>query len=131
LAKHEVDPRRLGFEITETVVIDNFQLARESLHQLRQLGCSVGLDDFGTGYSSLSYLRQLPVDFLKLDRSLVEDVDTDDQAFHIAETIVRLARSLSLTTIGEGIEQTGQAEALRRTGCDFGQGFLYGRAEPF
>ena len=130
LTKHKVDPRRLAFEITESVVIDNFQLAQESLHQLRTLGCSIGLDDFGTGYSSLSYLRKLSVDFLKLDRSLVEDIDADDQAFHIADTIVTLAKALSLTTIAEGVEQTGHAEALRRIGCDFGQGWLYGQAEP-
>ncbi len=103
----EVSPGRLLFEVTETFVVDNFDLASEFLGSLRQMGCPVGLDDFGSGYSSLGYLRRLPVDFLKLDRALVEDVDLDPQAARIAETIVALSHSLSLTTIAEGIERAG------------------------
>ena len=124
----EVSPGRLLFEVTETFVVDNFDLASECLGSLRQMGCSVGLDDFGSGYSSLGYLRRLPVDFLKLDRALVQDVDTDLQAARIAETIVALSRSLSLTTIAEGIERVEQADALTTMGCQFGQGFLFGPA---
>lgn len=106
------------------------QLATESLSRLRRLGCTVGLDDFGTGYSSLGYLRRLPVDFIKLDRELVGDLDTDPQAARIAETIVSLARALSLTTIAEGIERQSQADALRAMNCHYGQGWLFGRPAP-
>ncbi len=122
----EVSPGRLLFEVTETFVVDNFDVASEFLGSLRQMGCQVGLDDFGSGYSSLGYLRRLPVDFLKLDRALVQDVDMDPQAARIAEAIVALARSLSLNTIAEGIERAEQADALTTMGCRYGQGFFFG-----
>lgn len=126
----DIPPGRLLFEVTENFVVDNFDVAAESLGNLRQLGCFVGLDDFGTGYSSLGYLRRLPVDFLKLDRVLVQDIHTDPQAARIAETIVSLARSLSLATIAEGIEREEQAEALTAMGCHYGQGWLFGHPQP-
>jgi diguanylate cyclase (GGDEF)-like protein/PAS domain S-box-containing protein len=126
----EVSPSRLLFEVTENFVVENFDLAVQALGSLRQLGCPVGLDDFGTGYSSLGYLRKLPVDFLKLDRVLVRDIDSDIQAARIAETIVSLARTLSLATIAEGVEREQQADSLADMGCQFGQGWLFGPPEP-
>jgi diguanylate cyclase (GGDEF)-like protein/PAS domain S-box-containing protein len=125
-----VKPERLSFEVTEEVVIEKFELATATLRRIRRLGCLVGLDDFGVGYSSLSYLRRLPVDFLKLDRELVEDVDTDDQAAAIAGTIVALAKTLSLATVAEGVEREAQADVLTSMGCDFGQGWLFGYPAP-
>ncbi len=122
-----IDPQRLIFEITESVLIENFDLASESLQRLRGIGCPVGLDDFGTGYSSLGYLRRLPVDFLKLDRQLVEDVDSDRQSEKIVRSIVALAASLELTTYAEGVEREEQADLLRAMACQFGQGWLFGR----
>lgn len=130
LSTKSLDPEQLSFEVTEAVVVENYDLAVHSLNRVRRLGCSVGLDDFGTGYSSLAYLRRLPVDFLKVDRSLIEDVDTDTQAARIAETIVGLARTLSLTTIAEGIERQAQADTLTAMGYHYGQGWLYGHPEP-
>ena len=130
LAAKRTDAGRLAFEVTEAVVIKDFELAIESLNRLRALGCPVGLDDFGTGYSSLGYLRRLPVDFLKLDRELVAEVDSDSQAAEIAGMIVTLARALSLATVAEGIERTEQASILTAMGCDYGQGWLYGRPAP-
>lgn len=126
LALTGVPPASLAFEVTENVVVENFELAVRSLSSLRQLGCPTGLDDFGSGYSSLGYLRRLPLDFLKLDRELVRDVDTDPQASRIAETIIVLGRTLSLLTI-EGFERQSQADALADMGCQFGQGWLFGR----
>ena len=70
----------MGFEVTETLLVEHFDFAVQTLSAIRQLGCTVGLDDFGTGYSSLSYLRRLPIDFLKIDGSLLADIDTDVQA---------------------------------------------------
>ncbi|HTW06212.1 MAG TPA: GGDEF domain-containing protein [Acidimicrobiales bacterium] len=125
-----IAPRALGFEVTETVVIENYGLAVECLRRLRHLGCSVGLDDFGVGYSSLGYLRRLPVDFLKLDRELVRDLGSDAQVAPIAEAIISMAHSLGLTTTAEGIEEQAQADALTVMGCDFGQGWLFGRPAP-
>ena len=127
LHAHDVRPELISFEITEAVLIDNFPLAIDCLNRLRELGIAVGLDDFGTGYSSLGYLRRLPVDFLKLDRQLVAEVDTDLQAAAIAGTIVSLARTLALVTIAEGIERQRQADILADQGCHYGQGWLFGR----
>jgi diguanylate cyclase (GGDEF)-like protein/PAS domain S-box-containing protein len=126
LAARGVRPQRLAFEITETVVVENHALASECLSSLRSLGCSVGLDDFGTGYSSLGYLRRLPVDFLKIDRSLVSDVADDSQAARIVEAISSLADALGLFTIAEGLERESQLEALVEIGVDAGQGWLLG-----
>ena len=130
LRTQRLRPERLAFEVTEAVVVENFELVSESLNRLRHLGCPVGLDDFGTGYSSLSYLRRLPVDFLKLDRALVEDVDTNPQSASIANTIVSLASTLSLATIAEGVERQAQADTLNGMGCHYGQGWLFGHAVP-
>jgi diguanylate cyclase (GGDEF)-like protein/PAS domain S-box-containing protein len=126
----DISPERLLFEVTENFVVENFGIAGGSLANLRQLGCLVGLDDFGTGYSSLAYLRRLPVDFLKLDRVLVQDIDTDPQAARIAETVVVLAHALGLPTIAEGIERPEQADGLAAMGCQYGQGWLFGRPQP-
>jgi diguanylate cyclase (GGDEF)-like protein/PAS domain S-box-containing protein len=118
---------QLSFEITETAVVDNFELAAASLHALRRLGCAVGLDDFGTGYSSLGYLRKLPVDFVKLDRTLIADVDTDRQASLVASSVFTLAHALSLVTVAEGIERPSQLRKITDMGCTYGQGWLFGR----
>jgi EAL domain-containing protein (putative c-di-GMP-specific phosphodiesterase class I) len=127
---NDVAPQRLVFEITESVIIENFDIATRSLHELRDLGCPVGLDDFGTGHSSLGYLRRLPLDFLKLDRALIVGIDVDPQGAQIIEAILGLARTLSLTTIAEGVEREPQAEVLRAIGCEYGQGWLFGRPAP-
>jgi diguanylate cyclase (GGDEF)-like protein len=127
LRASRLKPGALGFEVTETAVIEDFSLAVECLGSLRHLGCPVGLDDFGVGYSSLGYLRHLPVDFIKLDRELVRDIGSDPQAARIAEAIISMAHSLGLTTTAEGIEQQVQADALTVMGCDHGQGWLFGR----
>ncbi|HTU36688.1 MAG TPA: bifunctional diguanylate cyclase/phosphodiesterase [Acidimicrobiales bacterium] len=130
LSAGQVEAERVAFEITETVVIENFELATQSLTALRNLGCLVGLDDFGTGHSSFGYLRRLPVDFLKLDRELVGDIDTDPQAARITEAVVGLAASLSLATVAEGVEREQQGAVLVDLGCEFGQGFLFGEPRP-
>ena len=121
---------QLAFEVTETALMDNFETATSTLSRLRQLGCLVGLDDFGVGYSSLNYLHRLPVDFIKLDRSLVSAVDTDGQARTIAASFVSLAKALSLGTVAEGIERPSFIGGLRDMGCDDGQGWHFGHPMP-
>ena len=121
----------LVFEVTETLLIEQFDYAVAVLKGLRDLGCLVGLDDFGTGYSSLAYLRRLPIDFLKIDGSLVADIDTDHQSKAITQAILAMSKALGLYTIAEGVETDAQADALQAIGCELGQGYLFGPpAEP-
>lgn len=127
LSAHRLPASSLGFEITETLVIEQFDYTADVLRQIRELGCAVGLDDFGTGYSSLSYLRRLPISFVKIDGSLTADIDTDCQARAIVGAIVTMADALGLEVIAEGVEAESQATALREVGCSLGQGYHLGR----
>ncbi len=130
LEGNEVTALQLAFEVTETALMENFETATATLSRLRQLGCLVGLDDFGVGYSSLNYLHRLPVDFIKLDRSLVDAIETDAQARTIAASFVSLAKALSLGTVAEGIERASLVGPLTEMGCDYGQGWHFGHPMP-
>jgi diguanylate cyclase (GGDEF)-like protein len=127
LSAHRLPASSLGFEVTETLVIEQFDHTANVLRQIRELGCAVGLDDFGTGYSSLGYLRRLPISFVKIDGSLSADIDTDCQARAIVGAIVTMADALGLEVIAEGVETESQATALRDVGCSLGQGYHLGR----
>jgi EAL domain-containing protein (putative c-di-GMP-specific phosphodiesterase class I) len=127
LAARQLPAAALGFEVTETLLIEHFAYTAEILCEIRQLGCRVGLDDFGTGYSSLGYLRRLPIDFVKVDGSLTADIDADPQARAIVGAIVTMAAALHLDVIAEGVETAGQAAALADLGCGQAQGFYFGR----
>lgn len=129
LKLYHLDPHDLGFEVTETLLVENFDYAADILRAIRNLGCRVGLDDFGVGFSSLSYLRKLPIDFLKIDRSLISDIDKDHQAAAIVKAIITMADALQLDAVAEGVERNEELEVLRDLGCNFVQGFLLGR--PF
>jgi diguanylate cyclase (GGDEF)-like protein len=125
-----LDPRNLHLELTETAVID---LSPDTLHQLgriRDLGVEIGLDDFGTGYASLTHLRRLPLTFVKIDRSFVQGVGTDQEDERIVAAVVDLAANLGLRSIGEGVETKEQLARLRELGCDQAQGFLFARPLP-
>ena len=119
-------PERLVLEITESVLIDDTDLAIERLHALKGLGVGLALDDFGTGYSSLSYLSRFPVDILKMDRSFLRDGETA-QARNLATAVVGLGATMALEVVAEGIEMSEQWHTLRDLGCDLGQGFLFAR----
>ena len=114
------------FEITESLAIETWEQAVGIVGELRHLGFRVGLDDFGTGYSSLAYLRRLPIDFLKVDRSLIADIDTDRRARSIAGGAIKLAKALGLEVIAEGVERQSQAVPLLELGADLAQGHLFG-----
>jgi diguanylate cyclase (GGDEF)-like protein/PAS domain S-box-containing protein len=125
-----LDPSTLVLEMTESVMITSTPDTVELLRQLKRLGIQLAIDDFGTGYSSLSYLSRFPVDLLKVDRSFVEKIASDSHSAELVQTIVQLGRSLGLQTVAEGIETSEQLGALRRIGCEFGQGFLFSRPVP-
>jgi diguanylate cyclase (GGDEF)-like protein/PAS domain S-box-containing protein len=122
-----LEPGRLLLEITESLMIDHVELAIARLNALRDLGVLIAVDDFGTGYSSLSYIRRLPINVLKIDKSFIDDIDSNDEQGNLTGAIMDLARALSLRCVAEGIERTKQLERLKDLGCDYAQGFLLGR----
>ena len=124
------DPSLLVFEITETAVIADEQAGRRFVDLAHRLGCKVALDDFGTGYSGFAYLKQLPVDYLKIDKEFVRDMSTSPASRHVVEAVVNLARGFGLVTIAEGVEDTGTLELLIGLGVDQAQGFHLGRPAP-
>ena len=130
LADAGVDPRWVQIELTETVIMQDLNKARRILTALQRLGCRLAIDDFGTGYSSLAHLKRFPLDFLKIDRSFVRELEAgaDDRA--ICAAIVALGQSLQLKIVAEGVETEAQLKALRELGCDQIQGFLLARPMP-
>jgi diguanylate cyclase (GGDEF)-like protein/PAS domain S-box-containing protein len=126
----EFSLKRLIVEITESALIDNLDHARKIADELKAMGCKLALDDFGTGYSSLSHLQSLPFDELKVDRSFVSSMTERRESRKIVAGVVGLGQSLGLRTVAEGIETREQAEAMLWLGCDFGQGWYYGRPMP-
>ncbi|WP_432824833.1 putative bifunctional diguanylate cyclase/phosphodiesterase [Dactylosporangium sp. CA-092794] len=127
LAETGVDPRQIVLEITESLLMQDTESTITTLGRLKALGVRLAIDDFGTGYSSLSYLKRFPVDILKIDRSFVDGITTQQGDATLAEAVVQLGRALQLQTVAEGIETAEQWSALQDLGCEFGQGYLFAR----
>ena len=125
-----IAPAALLLEMTESVLLGRTEEAIDVLRALKRLGVRLAIDDFGTGFSSLSYLSRFPVDVLKIDKDFIDAVDGAGERGELAQTIVRLGRSLRVATIAEGIERSQQVQALRDMGCEFGQGYLFSRPLP-
>jgi EAL domain-containing protein (putative c-di-GMP-specific phosphodiesterase class I) len=123
-----INPAWLRLEITETVVMENAELATSTLVQLRKLGVHLSIDDFGTGYSSLSYLHRFPVNTLKIDRSFIGRMTSGDENSEIVGTICTLANNLGMEIVAEGVETREQLELLRSLKCQYGQGYLFSKA---
>lgn len=121
---------QLVVELVESTVMDDPDLALRLLEEIRALGARVAVDDFGTGYSSLAYLKRLPLNTVKVDRTFVSDLETDENDAAITRSIVTLAHSLRLQVVGEGVETARQMEILREFGCDFVQGYYFSRPVP-
>jgi diguanylate cyclase (GGDEF)-like protein/PAS domain S-box-containing protein len=130
LARTGADPNRLKLEITESLLLDDVEAVVQKMTALRARGVRFSIDDFGTGYSSLAYLKRLPLDEIKIDRSFINDVLSDPNDASIVQTILVLARSLSLKVVAEGVETVAQQDFLVRHGCPYFQGYLYGRPMP-
>ena len=123
-----VDPRCLQIEITERSALTDLEVTSMKLRQIRMLGVRVAIDDFGTGYSSLSYLKRLPIDVLKLDKSLLDTIDTVDADVAIVQAAITMGHALGMKITAEGVERVEQADRLRELGCDTAVGWLWSPA---
>jgi diguanylate cyclase (GGDEF)-like protein/PAS domain S-box-containing protein len=130
LEECRLDPRSLKLEITENVVMEDIDSNIDLLRKLKNLGIQLAIDDFGTGYSSLSYLKNLPVDFLKIDRQFVEGLGCVPEDTAIVRTTVAFAKSMSISVTAEGIETAEQLAYVRALDCDLGQGYYFSRPLP-
>ena len=127
LATSGLEAGRLELELTERTVMHDADITMGTLSALHRMGVELSLDDFGTGYSSLAYLKRFPVGKLKIDRSFVNDLETDPDDWAIASTIVSMGRSLRMTVLAEGVEKPEQLALLRKMGCDMAQGYHFSR----
>lgn len=125
-----LDARYLVLELTESTLISNLQLAKSTIEKLSQLGIRFAIDDFGTGYSSLSYLSHLPIDQLKIDQSFVRNIGIAEQDTAIVSTIIKMARTLHMEVLAEGVESDAQRSYLLEQGCHLFQGYLFARPLP-
>jgi diguanylate cyclase (GGDEF)-like protein len=125
-----IAPSRIDLEVTETALIQDFDQANVSLRTLKALGVGISLDDFGTGYSSLSYVRRFPIDKIKIDRSFVKDVETDDSCRAIVKSVIDMSRNLKLGCIAEGMETDNQVSILRSLGATTMQGYFFSKPMP-
>ncbi|HEY6870213.1 MAG TPA: EAL domain-containing protein, partial [Novosphingobium sp.] len=130
LAGSGVAPSRLELEITESTLLHDSAEVMQLLHRLRAIGVRIALDDFGTGYSSLNYLRAFPFDKIKIDRCFISELSTRDDCQAIVRSVLSLASELNMVTTAEGVEALDQLEALRQSGCDQVQGFLFSNPLP-
>lgn len=138
LYEYRTDPHWLELELTESLLMRDYQLAASQLHQLRQLGVRIAIDDFGTGYSSLAYLQQLPVDVLKIDRIFVQRILREPDNLHslspdgvaLVSAMITLAHNFQLQVIAEGVETEAQIVTLRHLECDAAQGYRLSRPLP-
>jgi diguanylate cyclase (GGDEF)-like protein len=130
LAASRLAPDRLEIEITESLFLESSDSVREILHGLKQIGVRIALDDFGTGFSSLSYLRKFPFDKIKIDRSFIIELLSEQEASAVVKAITDLAAALDMETTAEGVEEPAQVEALRAHGCTTVQGYLFSKPVP-
>lgn len=129
--KWQVDASLLELEITEGVLVDDYAKVLQLLNDIKALGITISVDDFGTGYSSLAYLKNLPLDHVKIDRSFVQDIVTDDNDKAIVLAVIAMAHNLNLSVIAEGVETNEQRDFLIDSQCNSAQGYLFSRPVPY
>jgi diguanylate cyclase (GGDEF)-like protein len=131
LSESDIDPKNIIFEITESAAIKNFEKALVFINQLKDIGFKFALDDFGAGLSSFSYLKNLPVDFLKIDRSFISEIHIDESTYSIVSTINEVCHSLGLKSVAEGIENESTLIKLREIGVDYAQGYYFEKPQAY
>ena len=128
LHKYNIDPRKLEIEVTETSLIKNLNTTSKTLNALKNLGVKIAIDDFGVGYSSFAYLTKLPIDVLKLDRALLEDIEYNQDTQLLINNLVKTCHNLNIKVVAEGVETKGALEKINIANCDYLQGFYYSAA---
>lgn len=122
-----LEAQYLEIEVTESMLMQNFEQNVALIQDLRNMGIRIALDDFGTGYSSFNYLTKIPIDTLKMDKSFVDNIGTDSKDCYVAETIIQLAHKLHISVVAEGVETTKQQQILKDNSCDILQGYLFSK----
>ena len=130
LTESGVPARQIEIEITESIMIDSEDKALQIIGELKKMGIQLAIDDFGTGYSSLSYLHKFPAHLLKVDKSFIDKINSSKSSRDYVEAIISIGHIMGFAVIAEGVEQDDQLKALRETGCDFVQGYIWGRPLP-
>ena len=130
IVKYQVPTSHVEIEITESIMIDSLEKALQRIDEIKEMGMKVAIDDFGTGYSSLSYLNNFPSDMLKIDKSFIDLMNTSESSKQYVATIVSIGHVLNLSVISEGVEDEAQIETLKEIGCDYIQGFVWGKPMP-
>ena len=118
---------KLEIEITESIMIDSAEKALQCINDLKNMGLKIAIDDFGTGYSSLSYLINFPADMLKVDKSFIDKMNTSESSKQYVAAIISIGHIMNFSVISEGVEEAEQLDTLRDIGCDYIQGFIWGR----
>ncbi|MBE8232993.1 MAG: EAL domain-containing protein, partial [Endozoicomonadaceae bacterium] len=126
----DVNPQMICFELTESVAVDSLDTAMQFMETLKALGCSFSLDDFGTGVSSYAYLRQLPINYLKIDGVFIKDIVTDEISQEMVRSIKQIGHVMGLEIIAEYVENDEIIEMLNEIGIDYGQGYGISRPMP-
>ncbi len=130
LRNYNVSPSIIEIEITESIMIDSADNALQRIDELKQLGFKVAIDDFGTGYSSLSYLNSFPTDMLKIDKSFIDNMSLNESSKQYVAMIISIGHTLDLKVISEGVESDDQVNVLKSIGCDYIQGYVWGKPMP-
>ena len=130
LRRYNVSPAIIEIEITESIMIDSAENALQRIDELKQLGFKVAIDDFGTGYSSLSYLNSFPTDMLKIDKSFIDNMNLNESSKQYVAMIISIGHTLDLKVISEGVESDDQVKVLKSIGCDYIQGYVWGKPMP-
>jgi diguanylate cyclase (GGDEF)-like protein len=125
-----LDPSYLEFEVTETLIMKEYEFAVDTLDVLRSLGITLSIDDFGTGYSSLAHLKKLPIDKIKIDKSFIDDITHDENDVEIAKAIIAMSHSLGLKVLAEGVETEAQLQILKKLKCEKYQGYYLSKPIP-
>jgi EAL domain-containing protein (putative c-di-GMP-specific phosphodiesterase class I) len=123
----KIPAKQLEIEITESIMIDSAEKALQRINEIKKMGIMVAIDDFGTGYSSLSYLNRLPANMLKIDKSFIDEMNSTESAKQYVAAIISIGHIFNLKVISEGVESLDQLEVLKSIGCDYIQGFIWGK----